>query len=383
MDDLELAGSLKGKRMKILDLQPIPAQKGAWRARLMANGGRAQEFHLETDDGISPPDVLDGLALAALPVAIRGGFDLLRVHGPITHGALWRLLEYARIWHLWSPGHFHPTRIEPDQVLRGLAPDPAGLALVAWSGSLHSSHTLIRMIEHRAVGTPAVGGVMRMTGLRRGDHAGIEAAREMIQAMGLRFHHIRTNARHAGMMDGRLGRLPMIAAAMHCLSRQYNCGIHARGYPLAAQMIFPRPGPALPDLYSGDALAIRADGGIIPLPLAARALARYPILADMAGAAVSRCPRSEQTLVRLAFRAAGVAGMIDDWQDAIDAFLLPVGRGTIYCEARGICDHWTGSGHGIRKMLAARIRMGQIMMSVRDYGRWLLAMAHLRGVYPR
>lgn len=369
--------------MKTLDLHPNPTKKEAWSARLTAKYGRARVIHLDADETISPPDALDGLALAALSAAMRGGFDLLRVHGPITHGALWRLLEYARIWHLWSPGHFHPTRIEPDLVLRGLAPDSAGSALVAWSGSVRSSHTLIRMIERRAVGAPTVGGVVRMTGLRRGDDDDIDAARKLIHSMGLRFHHVRSNALQAGLIDGRVGRLPMIAAGMHCLSGQYNCGIHARGYPLAAQTIFPRPGPALPDLYSGDVFAIRADAGDVPLPLAAADLARYPALVDAARAATSRCPRAEQTLIRLAFRAAGAGGKSDDWRDVLDALLLPMGCGAVFCEARNICDHWPGSDRGLRGVLAARLRMGQLTTAMRDYGRWLLAMAHLRGVYPR
>jgi len=369
--------------MKVLELHPIAVGGGAWKAQLVCRNGWTKELYLKSDKEFAPPEALDGLAMAALPSAMGGGFDVLRVRGPITHGALWRLLEYARIWHIWSPEYLHPTRIEAERVIGGRDANAGGAALVAWSGSVHSSHTLIRMIEHRAAGAPTVGGVMRMTGLRRGDHVGVESARKTIEAMGLRFCHVRTNALRAGLINPRMGRLAWVAAAMHMLSGAYGCGIHARGYPLAAQMIFPRPGPALPDLFSGDGFAIRADGGVIPLPAAVAALSKYPALVEASRETISSRPLAEQMLNRLAFRAAGMGGGVDDCRVALDALLLPVSSGTTCCEARGIRDHWTGSSHGIRKVLAARIRTEQIMESIRDYGRWLLAMAHLRGVYPR
>jgi len=368
--------------MKVLDLQPMSSRRGVWNARLTAHG-RAQELFFEADGAIAPPEALDGLAMAALPVAMRNGFDLLRVHGPITHGALWRLLEYARIWHQWSPQSFHPTRIEPDRVLHGPSPDPAAPALVAWSGSMLSTHTLIRMLEQRAAGAPAVGGVVRLSGLRSGDQAGLDAAKRAIEAMGLCFHHVRTNACAAGLVDARQGTLPLVAAAMHGFSGKYSCGIHARGYPLAAQTVFPRPGPALPDLFCGDTFAVCADAGCIPLPLAAEALGRYPALAQAAQAARSRCTHTEQTLIRLAFRAAGAAGKGDHWRDLLDALLLPMGSGAVFCDARGICAHWSSSDQAVRRLLNARVRMGQFMTVLRDYSRWLLALAYLRRVYPR
>jgi hypothetical protein len=162
-------GYAQGKRMKELNLQLRSAVNGAWRARLVGNGGRTRDLLLASDVEVRPPVALDGLAAAALPVAMRGKFDVLRVHGPVTHGALWRLLEYARIWHLWSPEQFHPTRIEAQSVLNGQAPDAAAPALVAWSGSVHSSYTLVRMLEHQVAGAPAVGGVVRISGIRPGD----------------------------------------------------------------------------------------------------------------------------------------------------------------------------------------------------------------------
>lgn len=369
--------------MKELNLQLRSAVNGAWRARLVGNGGRTRDLLLASDVEVRPPVALDGLAAAALPVAMRGKFDVLRVHGPVTHGALWRLLEYARIWHLWSPEQFHPTRIEAQSVLNGQAPDAAAPALVAWSGSVHSSYTLVRMLEHQVAGAPAVGGVVRISGIRPGDDDGLGMARSIIESMGLRFHHVRTNALEAGLIDQNLGRLGVVASAMHLLSGNYGWGIHARGYPLASQMMFPRPGPAFPDLFSGDGFAMRADGGVAPFPLVADVLARYPALAGMAYATISRRPRAEQMLLRLAFRAAGVKSKTDNWRDLLDAIFLPVGNGMVHCEAKGICDHWMGRGDGVRKVLGVRLRMGQAMGMVRDYGRWVLAMAHLRGVYPR
>ncbi|MCC7351960.1 MAG: hypothetical protein IT446_15480 [Phycisphaerales bacterium] len=369
--------------MKELNLQIRSAGPGAWRARLVGNGGKTRDLLLESDEQVGLPEALDGLAAAVLPLAMRGGFDVLRVHGPITHGALWRLLEYARIWHLWSPEKFHSSRIEAQRVLNGQAPDAKAPALVAWSGSVLSAHTLVRMVERRAAGAPVVGGVVRISGLRPGDEAGIDKSRRAIESMGLRFHHVRTNALKMGLVDPAAGRLAMVCGAMHLLSRQYGCGIHARGYPLASQMIFPRPGPALPDLFSGDGFAIRADGGEFPLSVVARELTRYPALAGLALASISRRPRSERMLIRLAFRAAGKWGETDGWRDLLDAMLIPMDSGSVTCEAKGICDHWKDPRDGVRRVLSARLRMGQMIDLARDYGRWVLAMVGLRGVYPR
>jgi hypothetical protein len=354
----------------------------AWQARI--SGACSAEIAFEADTTITPPVVADGLVAALLPVAMRAGATVLKVRAPISRGAMWRLNEFAQIWHAWAPGEFTRTQIEADDVRANLRPVD-GPAVVACSGSLASAHSLVRLHGRQIAGAPDVGAILRIIGLRPGDDQTIDAERRAAESMNVRFITIRTNALSNRLIVGRIGRLPVIAGAMHALSGTFACGVHARGHLLTAHRFYPRPGPALPDVLGGDAFPILTDGGFDSPTTQARDIAKHSALAAAVQTAAAERSHAEQTLVRLAFRAAGHAGRnpIALLRDAVGSLALPLANPIITAEAESISQHWPAREGIAWVSLALRVSLRRTKVWARDFVRWLLSATKLAAVYPR
>ncbi len=446
-------------------LELTDARPGVWEAGLCRDGKPLRPMRLQWDAGTAPPRSLDGLAMAALPVAMRSGAGRLSVHGPITRGALWRMTDYARVWNQWSRGAVAATAIEADEILEGIRPsagdraatgaptiDTEGAALgeaanafatatvpatvstptsaysietlhtstpassietlpapapapatvhtpasanvsapatppasapatvLAWSGSLASTHTLVRMIEERAAGAPKIDALMRIVGLRDGDGAGAGEMREAAALLGIRLHVMTVNALAEGWVDPLMGRGPWVAAAIHALGGEYGRAIVSRGGLLAAHRLFPRPGPCLPDLFSGDGMAILIDGGFVAPPRQAADVARHPALAKVVRATIRHRRRDERTLTKLAFAAAGRgrAGPGAAWA----AMALSMGDASVSAEARATVEHWRARSP-VKWILATRMWFNRGTVFARDHWRWAAAAMGIGKVHPR
>jgi hypothetical protein len=217
----------------------------AWRAALEIDG-RTTTFALRGDG--APPDVADGLVGAMLPVVMRRG-GTLRIEGTLTRGALRNLTEYAEAWANWAPGRFHRVRLEPDAIADGRRTRGDHAAAVAWSGGLRAAHTLVR---HRDGLVPAA------FTLRAAVHVDGLGAGVPIPELGIPVRRVRMDG---DVVDPDIGVLPVVAAALHLAGGDCAVGLHARRWSFATQQRYPRPEPVLPDLLSGDAFDVRADGG--------------------------------------------------------------------------------------------------------------------------
>lgn len=347
------------------------------------------------EDGPPPPDILDGLAIAFLPVVMRAGGSL-HVRGPLTRGALRNLTEYSESWANWRPAAFHRVTITADEVVdlpRLPIPDEA---LVAWSGGLRSTYTLVRHRDRLVPGAFGVRAAVRVVGLDRdvGDAAADEADGDAVAALdaeGIGVISVRTDARRQGLVDREIGSLPIVAAALHAVSGGANTGLHARRWHFGAQLRFPRPGPALADLLSGDAFAIRADGGAASPPQMAEAVGRHPALA----AVLSDCRRRprhvppcgscpECTLLALAFAARGLPVPRSRLRiSASSVARLPFRDPVVAADAVATLRDWRGDRGGWQTLLCARVGLDHFAVDVRDHLRWAGAVAGVLPPWPR
>ena len=367
-----------------------------WRGVLhRADGPQLSVQFLPGDDAPPPPDVLDGLAIAFLPGVMRAGGSL-HVRGPMTRGAVRNLSEYAQAWANWRPASFHRVAITADRVL-DLPRLPAGdEALFAWSGGLRSTHTLVRHRDRLVPGAFGVRAAVRVLGLDR--EAGFAAADDpggdavaALGAEGIRALSVRTDARKQGLIDGEIGSLPIVAAALHAVSGGATTGFHARPWHFGAQLRFPRPGPALADLLSGDAFAVRADGGSASPPEMAEAVGRHPALA----AVLSDCRRRlrhappcgvcpECTLLTLAFVARGLPVPRSSLRmSARSVAGLPFRDPVVAADAMATLRDWRGDRGGWQALLRARVGLNRLAVDVRDHLRWAGAIAGLLPPWPR
>lgn len=374
-------------------LEPIDtgADGTGWGAALHRPDGPGSRLEMRWPSNPRPaPAVLDGLAFALLPAVLRAG-GTLRVRGALTRGALRNLTELADAWANWRPRVFHRVSVAADRVLD--EPPAAGPeAAVAWSGSLRSTHTLVRHRDALVPGAFPVRAVVRIQGLRLDqDPREIEAARRAIAPEGVELVTVSTNAAAAGLVDTEIGVLPIVAAALHGVGTPGAAGLHGRSWNFAAQLKYPRPGPALPDLFSGDRLSVRADGGAASPPEMVEDVSRHPSLAEAVSdcrvrpAGSPSCGRcSGCTLLALAFLAAGrkpppSLRRASLARAASFSFRDPV----LAADAESTLAHWTGARGPARAALAARAAGSRVRIGFRDNFRWLGSAAGLLPPWPR
>lgn len=386
---------MQGPRAFVLAAQQTERERG-WNATLTGPDGGVATLSLRAigQEG-APPTVLDGLVAAALPAVMRRG-GRLHVRGPVTHGALRQLTAFTEAWCNWRPARFARVTIVPETIVRDTTPAADHAAVIAWSGSLRSTHTLVRHLEGLAPGAFAVRAALRVLGLRAAedtidDATALAPARAALAATTVPLWAVRTNAATAGFVDPEIGPLPIVAAALHLVATGHATGLHARPWSFAAQLHYPRPAPALPDLLGGDACAIRADGGGAAPPRMAADVARRPALAA-AGSDCRRRPRHaapcgrcrDCALTALAFHAAGLPAP----RPALRArptqvATLPFADPARAADATAALDAWQGPADAIRTALATGVAASRAAIDARDTLRWLGSAAGMRPPWPR
>ena len=369
-------------------LDVTDADGAGWRGQLRRPDGSVSTLRLQPPPGTPRPAVHDGLVVAILPAAMRTG-GTLRVRGALTRGALRNLTEYAEAWANWGPDRFHHVTLAPDAIVDGHAPASGHDAVFAWSGSLRSTHTLVRHRDGLVPGAFGVRAALRVEGLRPGDDTS-ERVRQALAPDGVPLLTVRTNAAAAGFVDPEIGALPIVAGALHLVGAGATAGFHARSWSFAAQMRYPRPGPALQDLLSGDGFTVRADGGATSPPRMAADVLRHPSLAaglsdchrvPRAAAPCGRC--GDCTLTALAFAALGAppphGRRVRRWRVAALALVDPVRA----ADAAATLADWPPDDSTLRAALATRTALGRVATDLRDTARWFGSAAGLRAPWPR
>lgn len=371
-----------------------PAGAG-WGAAFHGPDGRTSHLEIQwPGDRRVAPTVLDGFAAAVLPAVLRSG-GTLRVRGSLTRGALRNLTELGEAWANWRPEDFHPLSIEAERVLDDL-PSGGAEAVVAWSGTLRSTHTLVRHLDGLVPGSFKVRAAVRVQGLRLGENEReatreLEGARRALAPERLEIIAVRVNTAVARLRDPEMGALPIVAAALHAVGAPSPSGLHARGWHFGAQRKYPRPGPALQDLFSGDRFSIRADGGTASPPEMVEDVSRHPALAACVSdcravaPAASPCGRCGGcTLLALAFRAAGRAPSHPSLRPGIlRAASLPFRDAALAADAEATLSHWRGRRGWLRGVLASRSAADRVRVVLRDNLRWLASTAGLMPPWPR
>jgi len=376
-----------------LDLRP-----GAfgWEGILHHPGGETTQFGFRAGgDAPRPPDHCDGLAIAFLPLVMRRG-GRLHVRGSLTRAAVRNLTDYAAAWANWDPHGFGRVVITADELLdRPRA--PAGHdAILAWSGGLRSTHTLVRQIDGLAPGGFRVRAAVRVLGLRPAadapaDADGLRVAREAVAAEGVPLLVVQTDAAARQAIDPEIGPLPIVAAALHTLGAGCAAGLHARQWPLRAQLRYPRPGVALPDLLSGDTFAVRADGGAATPPRMLADVSRHPGLVsvlsdcrerDRLSVPCGRCAGCR--LLALACAASGARGrQPSPGVSATGIATLPFLDPTVAAAAEGTLEDWGRGAAGWRALLRLRVCVARLAVCGREHWRWACSAAGLIPPWPR
>jgi len=379
-------------------LDRVDSRQGAsgWEGHLQhPDGGTTTLGFQAIGDGPQPPDHCDGLAIAFLPLVMRRGGGL-HVRGSLTRGAIRNLTEYAEAWASWSPAGFGRVVITADAVLDGLRPPACHEAVCAWSGSLKSTHTLVRHLDALAPGTFRVRAAVRVLGLRP-NAASLSDADTLLPSLeslgieGVPLLAVRTNAATAGAIDREIGPLPLVAAALHMIGGGCSSGLHSRSWPLTAQLRYPRPGVAIQDLLCGDTFAVRADGGAATPPRMVADVGRHRALARVLSDCrdrerheppCGRCPACD--LLALAFVAwCGDCPLPTLRLAASRVARLPFQDPVVSAEAEGILEDWGRGPASLRTILRLRVGCSRLGIDVWDHWRWVCAALGVSPPWPR
>lgn len=364
-----------------------------WGARLTRGDGRTSSFSFSSNDQLKHPDVMDGLIAAVLPSALCHG-GVLRVEGPVSRMALRNLTELGEAWVSWRPDIYKPLQIEPSEVLDSFTPANTMNALTAWSGSLRSTHTLLRHHKKLLRNGHDIRGVVRVWGLHP-DEMNEDADVCLLQAirvfddMDLPLHVVRVRAEGESLYDPLWGTQPWVVAALHYLSNECSVGLIARRWLLKSQLRYPRPEPLVPDLWSGEAMSVRVDGGSASLPQMVKDVSVYPELASL----VSNCeknPRYSDPCDRcVSCRFLSLARMSCEMEPTaklsgmMGIMGLPLSDPRWRADAESILEG-SSDWQGMRqKMLTWRLGLNRQRMLWRDTVNWLGSATGIREPWPR
>ena len=176
------------------------------------------------------------------------------------------LIDASEGWRDWNVDRYRALRISADRIIDPPVPTFPKRAAFAWSGSLRSTHTLVRHYAHSVPGAVQVARIVHVIGLQ-GDARTVSAdaiaaeVNKRAERLGATIECVVTNAREVGLLEGEMGVLPVVAAALHLTATDLKLAFHARRWPFSAQLRYPRPEPAFPDVFCGSRMLIRADGG--------------------------------------------------------------------------------------------------------------------------
>jgi hypothetical protein len=133
-----------------------PTARSPWRLTLAPLSGArlagvlvgpdARPFSVSFESLARPPEVpehLDGFIAVSLPGLLRADAPV-HVAGTLTREAVRNLIEYSEGWENRNADCYLALRIGADRVIDPPAPTFSQRATFAWSGSLRSTHTLVR-----------------------------------------------------------------------------------------------------------------------------------------------------------------------------------------------------------------------------------------------
>lgn len=331
--------------------------------------------------GLEAPPLLDGAAMALLPAALALHHDL-HLPGPVSRLGLRNLTDLAGAWANFAPARFGRIRITAEHVTDD-PPPPTGPALLAWDGSFEAAAALARHAETTQPGALDIAGLVHVAGLAPAaqDAAVLAALRPLTAARGLKLVEITAAAEGACRPDPVIGRLPLVAAALHLAGASLGVamGLVARRWPYAMLLGRQRPLPHLPDLLGGAGFAVRSDGGGTSAAELAAALAAHPTI----GAAIRPATAQDSRLAALGFAAAGVAPPQGVALPAPLAAARTLDLADPVALAAAAALARAPGGGAAQNLLRARVRLAGWAELAGDYARWCGALLGTRAPWPR
>lgn len=340
------------------------------------------------------PEHLDGFISVVLPALLRadGG---VHVAGTLTREIVRNLIDASEGWEDWNVDRYHALRISADCIIDPL-PTFSRCAAFAWSGSLRSTHTLVRHYARSVPGAVQVARIVHIVGLQ-GDAqtVSVDAIAAKVnthsERLGATAECVVTNAREVGLIEAEMGVLPVVAAALHLTATDLKLGFHARQWSFSAQLRYPRPEPAFPDLFCGSRMLIRADGGsTTPTQMVREIREHAPFLL----AAISGCserPRftspcgacSGCIITSLAFAAAGASYDALPPPTALEVERLQWSDPIVAAEATEIASDWSTPGSYLHLALCRRVESDRADTTRTEVRRWLASATGLGPIWPR
>jgi hypothetical protein len=341
------------------------------------------------------PEHLDGFLAVVLP-ALLCADGAVHVTGTLTREVVRNLIDASEGWKNWNVDRYRALRISADRIIDQPVPTFPSRAAFAWSGSLRSTHTLVRHYARRVTGGVQVARIVHVIGLQgdaRTVSAGAIAAEvnKHAERIGATAECVVTNAREIGLVEAGLGVLPAVAAALHLTATDLKLAFHARRWPFSAQLRYPRPEPAFPDVFCGSRMLIRADGGTTtPTQMVREVREHAPFLLD----AISGCserPRfaspcgacSGCIITSLAFAAAGTSHPALPSPTAFEIARLQWSDPMVAAEATEIASDWSTPGSRVHLALRRRVKRDSANTRSEEVRRWLASAMGLGPIWPR
>ena len=366
------------------------------RATLARPGSKPLGISFETiGRHLEPPEHLDGFLAAVLPALLRAD-SAVHVGGTLTRDVVRNLVDASEGWEDWNVDRYHALHISADRLIDPPVPAFSRRAAFAWSGGLRSTHTLVRHYARGALAVVEVARIVHVVGLQ-GDNGTISPraivaeVNKHAEQLGATVVCVVTNARDVGLVEAEIGVLPVVAAALHLIAVDLKLAFHARRWPFSAQLRYPRPEPAFPDVFSGSRMLIRADGGVTsPTQMVREIYEHAPFLLG----AISGCserPRftapcgvcSGCIMTSLAFAAAGIAHPVLSPPTPFDVESLRWRDPIVAAEATEIASDWSTPGSRVHLALRRRVELDRTEAARRELRRWFASAIGLGPIWPR
>ena len=249
------------------------------------SGGPATTITYEISDAGVPdlPPAVDGFVAGILLHAMGTGLPL-RIHGPVSRTAIYRLEDVQAFWCLWRPTRYRHIDIIPDQIVDLPRQKPGRRAIGAFSGGVDSTFTVLR---HRSRPSSPEAHNLDTVVMVHGFDIGLEdqealrmatkRAEPFLGKMGVTFRTVRTNIKALSLQNWEDSHAAQLASCLHQFSDEFEFGLIASsGSYVDAELPY-GSNPVLDHLYLGDEFEIVYDAAGYPEGEKLAVIAKDPV----------------------------------------------------------------------------------------------------------
>lgn len=223
-------------------------------------------FDLMGDFESPTPKVWDGFLFAIIFLAMQYGKPL-RVHGPISRGAIFNISEFQSAWVCWRPDKYKMIEIIPDEIIDIPNRIHPSQAISAFSGGVDGTFTAIRhKLQQLGNASYPLTDVLFVHGfdvpLAKPETFDLllRRVRPLLDELGLKTRIIRTNLKETAGQYWEDSFAAQLAACLHNYSHAFDHALIGSGEPYT-NIFYPWGStPATDYLMSGDSMRLVLDG---------------------------------------------------------------------------------------------------------------------------